>query len=64
MPSAGRRPCHACAVHVADKTPVLTDGERDTLTEFWETLRETGGIKEFFEKYATAEAKAVFLRMW
>jgi transcriptional regulator with XRE-family HTH domain len=66
VPSEGLFPAwlDACAVHARDNTPVLTDGERQALTEFWETLRETGGVKEFFEKYATAEAKAAFLRMW
>jgi transcriptional regulator with XRE-family HTH domain len=66
VPSEGLFPAwlDACAFHVADKAPVLTDGERQALTEFWETLRESGGIKEFFEKYATAEQKATLLRMW
>jgi transcriptional regulator with XRE-family HTH domain len=35
------------------------------LTDLWVLARaSSGGIREFFEKYATAEQKAVFLRMW
>ena len=38
---------------------------RGYLTDIWALARaSSGGIREFFEKYATAEEKAAFLRVW
>jgi transcriptional regulator with XRE-family HTH domain len=37
---------------------------RPFLTDLWYLARASGGIREFFEKYAAAEAKAAFLRLW
>jgi transcriptional regulator with XRE-family HTH domain len=55
----------ACAVHIETKAPVLTDGHRRALTALWEIgLQREGPIPEFFERYAAAEEKAAFLRMW
>jgi len=42
----------------------LTEEARLYLTEIWTLARGAGGIREFFEKYATAEEKATLLRMW
>jgi hypothetical protein len=44
---------------------VLADGEEAALTELWEAARaQTGGIREFFAKYAADEQRAAFLRLW
>jgi transcriptional regulator with XRE-family HTH domain len=38
---------------------------RGYITDFWILARASnGGIREFFEKYASAEEKAAFLRLW
>ncbi len=43
----------------------VSEEARVYLTDLWVLARtSSGGIREFFEKYATAEEKAAFLRMW
>jgi transcriptional regulator with XRE-family HTH domain len=43
----------------------VSEDARVYLTDIWVLARaSSGGIREFFEKYATAEEKAAFLRMW
>jgi transcriptional regulator with XRE-family HTH domain len=43
----------------------VSEEARVYLTDIWVLARaSSGGIREFFEKYATAEEKAAFLRMW
>ncbi len=43
----------------------VSEEARVYLTDLWFLARaSSGGVREFFEKYATAEAKAAFLRMW
>ncbi len=55
----------ACAVHVQDKTPVLTEGHRRALTALWELAsKREGPIPEFAQKYFAQEAKADFVRLW
>jgi transcriptional regulator with XRE-family HTH domain len=55
----------ACATHVKDGTPVVTDPLRRALTALWEiALRKEGPIPEFIEKYFEIEAKAAFIRFW
>ena len=55
----------ACAVHIDDRTPVLTDGHRRALTALWEiALKREGPIPEFIELWLTREAAATFLRLW
>jgi hypothetical protein len=55
----------ACAVHVQDKFPVLTDGHRRALSALWEiALKREGPIPEFAQKYFAEEEKATFVRLW
>ncbi|HEY6790229.1 MAG TPA: Scr1 family TA system antitoxin-like transcriptional regulator [Trebonia sp.] len=55
----------ACAAHIDDKTPVLTDGLRRALTALWElALKREGPIPEFIELWLKREAAATFLRLW
>jgi hypothetical protein len=55
----------ACATHIQDKTPILTNGHRRALTALWEiALKREGPIPEFAQKYFTEEAKATFVRLW
>ena len=55
----------ACAIHIVDKTPVLTDGYRRALTALWEiALKREGPIPEFIELWLGREAAAAFLRLW
>lgn len=43
----------------------VSEEARVFLTDLWFLARaSSGGIREFFEKYAMAEEKAAFLRMW
>jgi transcriptional regulator with XRE-family HTH domain len=43
----------------------VSEEARVYLTDLWVLARAgRGGVREFFEKYATAEEKAAFLRMW
>ncbi|HEX4833150.1 MAG TPA: helix-turn-helix transcriptional regulator [Trebonia sp.] len=43
----------------------LTEEARTYVTDIWVIARaKRGGFREFFEKYAGAEVKAAFLRMW
>src|SRR6266567_9032021 len=43
----------------------VSEEARVYLTDLWFLARaSSGGVREFFEKYATAEAKAAFLRLW
>jgi transcriptional regulator with XRE-family HTH domain len=42
----------------------VSEEARVYLTDLWVLARAGGGVREFFEKYATAEEKAAFLRMW
>lgn len=42
----------------------VSEEARGYLTDLWVLARAGGGVREFFEKYATAEEKATFLRMW
>jgi transcriptional regulator with XRE-family HTH domain len=43
----------------------VSEEARVYLTDLWVLARAgSGGVREFFEKYATAEEKAAFLRMW
>jgi transcriptional regulator with XRE-family HTH domain len=43
----------------------VSEEARVYLTDLWFLARaSSGGVREFFEKYATAEDKAAFLRMW
>jgi transcriptional regulator with XRE-family HTH domain len=43
----------------------VSEEARVYLTDLWILARAgSGGVREFFEKYATAEGKAAFLRMW
>jgi transcriptional regulator with XRE-family HTH domain len=43
----------------------VSEEARVFLTDFWVVARASkGGIREFFEKYAAAEEKAAFLRLW
>jgi hypothetical protein len=55
----------ACAFHIIDKTPVLTDGYRHAVTALWElALKREGPIPEFIELWLAREAAAAFLRLW
>jgi transcriptional regulator with XRE-family HTH domain len=55
----------ACAAHIDDKAPVLTDGLRRALTALWElALKREGPIPEFIELWLKREAAATFLRLW
>jgi transcriptional regulator with XRE-family HTH domain len=55
----------ACTTSIDGKAPVLTEGERATLTELWEIARVAEALTpEYFEKYATSEQNATFLRLW
>ena len=55
----------ACAFHIVDKTPVLTDGYRHAVTALWElALKREGPIPEFIELWLAREAAAAFLRLW
>jgi transcriptional regulator with XRE-family HTH domain len=43
----------------------VSEEMRVLLTDLWVLGRaSSGGVREFFEKYATAEQKAAFLRLW
>jgi transcriptional regulator with XRE-family HTH domain len=43
----------------------VSEEMRVLLTDLWVLARaSSGGVREFFEKYATAEQKAAFLRLW
>jgi transcriptional regulator with XRE-family HTH domain len=43
----------------------VSEEARVLLTDLWSLARAaSGGIREFFEKYAMAEEKAAFLRVW
>ncbi len=43
----------------------VSEEARVYLTDLWFLARaSSSGVREFFEKYATAEAKAAFLRLW
>src|SRR6185312_14840032 len=43
----------------------VSEEARVYLTDLWVLARAgRGGVREFFEKYATAEEKAAFLRLW
>jgi transcriptional regulator with XRE-family HTH domain len=42
----------------------VSEEARVYLTDLWVLARAGGGVREFFEKYATAEKKAAFLRLW
>jgi transcriptional regulator with XRE-family HTH domain len=44
----------------------VSEEARGYLTDLWVLARAGSGgvLREFFEKYATAEGKAAFLRMW
>jgi transcriptional regulator with XRE-family HTH domain len=55
----------ACEKSIDGERRILTDGEREAITELWEAASEAQrGVPEFFEKYVEAEAKATFLRLW
>ncbi len=55
----------ACATTIDGKHRVLTDGERELLTELWEVARkESGPIPEFIELYLRREKKAEYLLLW
>jgi transcriptional regulator with XRE-family HTH domain len=55
----------ACTTSIDGTIRILTDGERAALTELWEVARlAEARTPEFFEKYATSEQKATFLRLW
>ncbi|HTU75506.1 MAG TPA: helix-turn-helix transcriptional regulator [Trebonia sp.] len=55
----------ACTTTLDGTHQVITDGERETLTELWEIARKgSGPIPEFIETYLRQEDLAEFLRLW
>ena len=55
----------ACAMTIDGMHQVITDGERETLTELWEIARKgSGPIPEFIETYLRQEDLAEFIRLW
>jgi transcriptional regulator with XRE-family HTH domain len=56
---------NACTTSADGTRQVLTDGERQALTELWEIARAASGpIPEFIERWFENEARAAFLRLW
>jgi transcriptional regulator with XRE-family HTH domain len=55
----------ACTMTTDGTHQVITDGERETLTELWEIARKgSGPIPEFIETYLRQEDLAEFIRLW
>jgi hypothetical protein len=55
----------ACEKSIDSERQVLTDGEREAITELWEAAQEAqSGVPEFIEKYLGAEKKAEYLLLW